>query len=391
MLTVVNWEEYKRLVEKAGALSRLFSSSDIPYLHPRFVEHLYCHTTGAVNLARADISYDAKRDDRTGVGVKTFRVSSFNSRKTEKIAEFTAQAGAGRYVGVDPDEVAIRISLDRNKRVSADAVAYDIDLAGSIYHCLVRSPGACMVHEESYELIDIDSIRLTNLPRGNSPIKFSDGHADYTFSPAKNTLFKTFEIGSKTKSKPIEVLIKEGIFDDILGDSWSLNIEDESKETQDFVVLPLFSGRTGEVAPKSGINQWNAGGRKRSFGEAYIPVPAKIHNLKPGFFPPKDQSFTLVLPNGEALSAKICQEGGKALMTNPNNKLIDWLFAQIDGSTESAKKRLNDARPYTYNDLLAIGRDSVVVVKDDEHKFTLRPGGIGEYQEYLETFDPEAS
>ena len=35
---------------------------------------------------------------------------------------------------------------------------------------------------------------------------------------------------------------------------------------------------------KSGLNQWNAGGRVRKYGEVYIPIPAEIRKLKIGFF-----------------------------------------------------------------------------------------------------------
>lgn len=382
--SITNWDDYKKLVEKAGSLSRLFSTSSTPLIHPRFVEQLYCLTTGATNLARDDVSFDARLNSGAGVGIKTFGVNTFSSRKTEKIAEFTAQASAGRYVGVDPDEVAIRVALDRNRRVQADAVAFKIDLKTSIYHCLVRSEGACMVHEEKFQLIDLDAIRLTNAPKGNGPIKFSDGELQYTFYPAKNTLFKTFEIGTQVKSEQFGVLIKEGIFDELLGTSLPFGLEDGDKDSDPFVVLPLFSERSGKVEARSGINQWNAGGRSRKFGEAYIPVPSKVHQVAPGFFPGRDEEFKLLLPDGTSLDAKICQDGSKALMSNPNDLLMEWLFEQIDGDLESARKRLVGHQPYTYDDLLAVGRDSVRISKRDDGTYRMVPGGIGDYQLFID-------
>jgi hypothetical protein len=382
--SVERWTDYKSLVEKAGSLSRLFSTSSTPLIHPRFVEQLYCLTTGAINLARDDVSFDARLSSGAGVGIKTFGVNSFSSRKTEKIAEFTARASAGRYVGVDPDEVAFRVAVDRNRRVQADAVAFKVDLKTSIYHCLVRTSGACMVHEEKLQLINLDSIRLTNNPRGNGPIKFSDGEVDYTFHPSKNTLFKTFEIGSGVKSEPFEVLIKEGIFDELLGGSLPFGLDETHREIDPYVVLPLFSDRSGKVEPKSGINQWNAGGRERKFGESYIPVPSKIHQIAPGFFPAREEEFKLALPDGTLLKAKICQDGGKALMSNPNDLLMSWLFAQIDGDLEAASKRILEKRPYAYDDLLAVGRDSVRISKDKDGVYKMIPGGIGDYQVFVE-------
>ncbi|MBK7683994.1 MAG: hypothetical protein IPJ26_16725 [Bacteroidetes bacterium] len=59
---------------------------------------------------------------------------------------------------------------------------------------------------------------------------------------------------------------------------------------------------------KSGLNQWNAGGRKRDFGEVYIPIPVIIHHFIWGnFFPPKESQFNLNVPTGESFSAKVCQ------------------------------------------------------------------------------------
>lgn len=383
-ISVHDWTKYRSLVEKAGSLSRLFSTSATPFLHPRFVEQLYCLTTGATNLARDDISFDARLNNGAGVGVKTFGVTSFSSRKTEKIAEFTARASAGRYVGVDPDEVALRVAIDRNKRVLADAAAFKVDLKSSIYHCLVRSAGACMVHEEKFQLINLDAVRLSNSPRGNGPIKFSDGEASYTFYPAKNTLFRTFDVGSQMKSEPFEVLIREGIMDELFGTSIAFGLIESTIAEEPYVVLPLFSDKSGKVEPKSGINQWNASGRSRKFGEAYVPVPAKIHQISPDFFPPRDKEFNLELPDGSMLSAKICQDGGKALMSNPNDALMAWLFSQIDGDFETAQKRLVQKNPYTYEDLLAVSRDCVRITKGRDGVYRMTPGGIGGYQLYLE-------
>lgn len=385
MTSVTNWEQYKKLVEKAGSLSRLFSSSDVPFLHPRFIEQLYCLTTGAKNLAREDVSYDAADASGVGVGIKTFRVTSFNSRKTEKVAEFTAQAGLGNYAGIDPDEVALRVAYDRNKRVSADSKAFGISLKDSIYHCLVRAPGMCMVHEEKFSLIDLDSLELTNRPKGNGTIKFKDQFNYYSFSPAKNTLFKTFEIGKHISSAPFEVSITEGIFSEILAGEVFIDLEEHESDEQEFVVLPLYSARSGRVEPKSGINQWNAGGRVRKFGEAYIPIPSTIHKIRPDFFPPKDQSFELTLSSGEILSAKVCQDNGKALMSNPNEKLVNWLFSQIDGDMDSANRRLTSRTPYTREDLIEVGRESVKITKTAPGKYELSPGGLGDYEEFADS------
>ncbi len=46
-----------------------------------------------------------------------------------------------------------------------------------------------------------------------------------------------------------------------------------------------------KVFEKSGLNQWNAGGRTRNKSEVYIPIPNAIHNNFPNFFPSRNQSF----------------------------------------------------------------------------------------------------
>lgn len=62
---------YLRDLKLIGSFSTLFSDSEVPMLHYRVAENLYCLNFGAVNLARADISIDAKLKNK-GVGIKTF-------------------------------------------------------------------------------------------------------------------------------------------------------------------------------------------------------------------------------------------------------------------------------------------------------------------------------
>ena len=100
---------------------------------------------------------------------------------------------------------------------------------------------------------------------------------------------------------------------------------------KNYVVLPLYGIKKNEkfVFGKSGLNQWNAGGRKRDFGEVYISIPINIHNHFPNFVPGRDELFELKIPTGEKFSAKVCQDNSKALMTNPNKALSDWLLRKI--------------------------------------------------------------
>ena len=83
-----NTEEIKRyelLLKIMGALSNLSSDNKIPFLYYRMAENIFCKAFNAINLARSDISLDAKKND-IGIGLKTF--INKQSGSIEKIAEF---------------------------------------------------------------------------------------------------------------------------------------------------------------------------------------------------------------------------------------------------------------------------------------------------------------
>jgi hypothetical protein len=112
-----------------------------------------------------------------------------------------------------------------------------------------------------------------------------------------------------------------------------------------------------KVAKKSGLNQWNAGGRQRDYGEVYIPIPSKIRNHYPNFFPSRDEPFKLKIPTGEIFEAKVCQENSKALMTNPNKALSEWLLRTV--------LDLEEGEIATREHLDYLGLDSVKISKKD--------------------------
>lgn len=114
---------------------------------------------------------------------------------------------------------------------------------------------------------------------------------------------------------------------------------------------------------KSGLNQWNAGGRKRDLGEIYIPIPIEIHKRFPNFFPPRDQKFNLKVPTNEILSAKVCQENSKALMTDPNKALSDWLLRKV--------LQLQEGELATIEKLNELGFDSVIITKINNENFEI--------------------
>lgn len=403
---------YRTLLEAMASLSGLFSSNSAPYIDSRFAENLFIETTGAIDLTRVDKSFDAIVDGDIGVGIKTFLGGS-GSWKKEKIAEFTSLARNGEFAGIGKHELVQRVVEARNTRVISDANEYGINLDRSVYHCLIRLPGGAVIHEEPYRLIDVSSLKPTD-SRGNvsttwgsiaSGVHFTDGLGVYTFSTSKNVLLKAFVFDPNDSFIPLDIHPTPlDVLEAILGRKPSSKIKrraveltsdlNENEESMrkgiDYVVLPLYSTRSHVVPRHSGINQWNAGGRDRRFGEAYVPIPSEIHQRFPTFFPERNTPFELILPNLRVpVQAKVCQDGGKALMTNPNYLLGKWLISVLmphipDCDFDSPP---GSQEPIEYADLQRIEKDSVIVKRLAKHrtgaKFGIEFAPVGSYEDFI--------
>ncbi|MBU1071266.1 hypothetical protein KKG65_02530 [Patescibacteria group bacterium] len=125
----------------------------------------------------------------------------------------------------------------------------------------------------------------------------------------------------------------------------------------------------------SGLNQWNAGERARHHSEVYIPVPANIHKYFPTFFPDRETPVDLRLPNGEIMKSKICQAGGKALMSYSNKELGEWILRDV--------LKLNQEELLTYQKLQILGIDSVRVDKIDDTQFEINFASLGSYERFV--------
>lgn len=404
MKSNLDFEKYQKLLKAVGSMSGLFSSNDIPLFHSRFIEKLFVLTAKAQDLARSDMSFDALIGSDVGVGIKTFGATDLRKDKTEKVAEFTKFASAGEFDNLNQEQLAYKSAELRNIRVQSDLNEYGIDISKSFYHCLVRAAGVAMIHEEPYELIDIKSIKPID-SRGKEISRFdqnfsghshfTDGKSKYIFNKSKNVLLKRFELNKYCNSSEMKIEIYDDIFSRIL--NWvSTDVKvllQDKKEKENFVILPLYSSRREKnyddpelVQPSAGINQWNAKGRAREFGEAYIPLPAKVHDLKPGFFPGKDHPFKLKLPNGKIVDVKLCSgnpDKPKSIMSYRNADLLEWLFQLIDGNMTIAKKRLENSNPYTFKDLERVGRDSVKITKDENGEYSLKTMPIDSYEKFI--------
>lgn len=344
---------YLKLLKAVSKLSGLFSESSIPFINYRVAENIFCRSFNADNLSRSDTAFDANYKS-IGVGLKTFTCPSGNS--TEKVAEFNSLSRVLK--DFKEKDLAFKLAEFRNERINLANRVYNIE--NSLYHIVARREKELVLFETDYEHIDIKNIN--SVKQNSSSLQFEDGKNFYSFNFSKSTLFRKFIIPDYAFRMAIE----------ILEDPYSLLLElfeekglKEKTEDKEFVILPLYGYKNKEkfVFEKSGLNQWNAGGRKRDLGEIYIPIPIEIHKRFPNFFPPRDQKFNLKVPTNEILSAKVCQENSKALMTDPNKALSDWLLRKV--------LQLQEGELATIEKLNELGFDSVIITKINNENFEI--------------------
>ncbi len=99
-----------------------------------------------------------------------------------------------------------------------------------------------------------------------------------------------------------------------------------------------------------------------------------MHKKYPNFFPKRDQDFSLQIPTGEVFSAKVCQQDSKALMTNPNKALSDWLLRKV--------LQLKEGELATMEKLDKLGFDSVIIMKDKNGNFKIDIMKTNTYTEF---------
>jgi len=356
-----------------GNLSNLFSDSTVPYLYYRIAEKIFCDSFNANDLSRGDIALDASKD-KMGIGLKTFLKNNDNT--LQKVAEFNKD----RYFYEDKstNNIVKIVSELRNSRIRFAENLSSVEK--SYYHCVIRSKNKFFIYEEKMDYIKLDEIQ--DIKKKKNSIWFNDGLHEYTFNLSKSTLFKRFETKNYLNEFEVE------IFKNPLNDIRNCFLEKrqlllETPIVESTVYLPLY-GKNKIVSQKSGLNQWNAKGRNdgknpRNANEIYIPIPAKVHKYSPTFFPERDKPFNLLLPNGEVLNAKVCQDNSKALMTNPNKALGQWLLRDVLG--------LKEGEILTYSRLQIIGIDSVRLDKLDKENFKISFVSAGSFEEYLELYE----
>lgn len=373
-------EQYKRMLSIVGSLSALFSESDSPYLHYRLHENIFCKYFLAENLARHDCSADAKKD-RIGIGLKTWV-----GNDDQKVAEFGQLRET--YQDLTGYELARTISEYRNERVRITKNLYGID--EMIYHVVKRVPGVMKIIEHAFDSIDLDNISIIE-GRGNvNNTYFSDGRHTYHFSNSKNTLYMIFDDMQVLDEFEVEIMTDPYNYLMNMVDAQTVTQIIEPVETipeiatVNRICLRLYSTRhdgTKFVAERSGLNQWNANGRDRNPNEIYIPYPAVDRANTLGFFPPRDTVFNLTLPDGTTIPAKVCQADGKAIMSNPNKILGEWLLRNVFEVPEGTL--------ITYQMLERFGIDSVIFTNNGPLEYSVNFSEIGTYERFYNDINEE--
>ncbi len=367
-------QRYTNMLVTIGSFSKLFSENERPYLASRVTENVFCRYLNAENLSRSDITADAKKD-KVGIGIKTWIGSNL-----QKIAEFNAQKPS--YEHLSDEDMILRIAELRNERIAFTMRNYALD--EMVYHCTVREPGKILIKECPLLPVDINSIKQIN--RNRNIITFSDDFSSYSFNTSKSTLYKDFssmstmeELGVKIISNPFELLEKlEAQYSESGTQKQDKNKEDNT------IYLPLYSIKNGEriVHEKSGLNIRFAAGRPRDPYEVYIPIPSSFNAKHRAFFPKRDEIFTLKLPNGKELSAKICQDGDKALMSNPNKALGHWFFDEVF--------KIAPTERITYATLEKYGIDSIRIEKEKPGVYSISFATIGSYERFMSPDEDES-
>lgn len=369
--------KYNSLLQKVGSLSRLYTSNETPYLYYRTAERIFCHALDTDDHTRSDISVDTSKD-QSGIGLKTFTYTPSGS-SFQKISEFNRLSTNLRELFDSNSELLIvQLANHYNRRLETAVRMIEIDR--TFFHCVVRRPGAFLINEYPMDRINPENLSIirTNIDNrtgGLKTIDFEDISTNtiYKFNTSKSTLYRKFDYQNPLYELPISIISDPFDFLDQI-DLSDFGIEEPASLQR--VFLPLYSRRGREiyVPEKSGLNHWNAGGRARDPDEMYIRIPISVHRNFPDFFPPRYDDFNLKLPSGRLLSVKVCQDNGKALMSNPNKALGEWLLRNV--------LDIPQGELLTYEDLLDIGIDSVEIRKIDDGNFEIDFKEVGTFEEF---------
>lgn len=360
---------YIQLLKAVAKLSGLFSESLTPFVNYRIAENIFCKSFNAINLSRSDTAFDAQYKS-IGIGLKTFTIQKNNS--LEKVAEFnSASKELSKYGGKD---LAFMLGEKRNERMDSAFNRYNI--SDSLYHIVARLTNKILLFETDYKKIELNKIH--SVKENRTSLSFEDGINYYSYNFSKSTLYRRFVVPTNVHHVPIDIIDDPfKVLLDVLQTQNIVKSIEKYNKGINYVVLPLYSlkNNTKYNPTRSGLNQWNASGRKRDISEIYIPIPIEIHKRYPNFFPKRDEHFNLTIPSGDTFKAKVCQDNSKALMTDPNKAMSDWLLRKV--------LLLKEGELVTIEKLNSLGFDSVIISKKDDIHYSIDVMKTDSYVEFL--------
>lgn len=192
---------YEEMLQLVGSLSKLFSANDVPYLASRTVENAFCEFLHAENLARQDVTADAKKS-RIGIGIKTWMSPNGKlfGNPWQKIAEF--DKNRPYYENDEIKDLVFKIAGYRNDRIFQTKKQCGLD--GMVYHCIVRIRGEIAIQE--CPLVPIDVEHIQNISKNRNTVFFDDGINRYKFTIPKSTLLKCFDDLRTIKRLSVDIL-----------------------------------------------------------------------------------------------------------------------------------------------------------------------------------------
>jgi len=374
-------QEYIEYLKIFGAISGLFkdvtegANANKPYLYYRNHEQLFAKVFNVEDLTRKDSAFDAVakfEDQRIGVGLKTW----IHTRDLtyQKIAEFNKVAPtefAPLIENKEYEQLIYKVSELRNERIKLDQRQYNTHY--EIYHNVTRDDNQMNIMETSYDLVQLDSLKLKN--QNGKTYTFTDGLNMYKFYASKSVLLKEFDASKNNVLKRIPIVQFDDPFELLRMIQLPVQTKEESK---DVIYLPIYSDVKMKVEEKSGFNAWNAASKTKGSGilrpefEAYIPIPKWIHHTYPMFFGfdalnkierNSALPFNLQLPDDRKIKAIVTQDDGKSLQTNPQSILGKWILHDVLG--------LQPRELLTMDHLTKLGVDSLKVTRIDDRNFKI--------------------
>lgn len=124
------------------------------------------------------------------------------------------------------------------------------------------------------------------------------------------------------------------------------------------ITLSLLTSN-GKMPERSGLNWGQRPGRDHA--QAYIAIPRIVHQEAPGFFPPKEQEFTIVTDDGHQFICVVAQDNDKAIETKRDNAELGRYLRRRLG--------LSDDDFVEKESLIRYGRTDVTIFRLDSGTF----------------------